>query len=91
MPCLTVLSECIDFQENNQNINILGFPPNTFAIGYAHNDNLPLGDSASQYGRYSQRVTNFSQWLSLEFLVTPFMEHHFVPYSLHFLNSVTTD
>ena len=48
---------------------------------------------ASFIGRYSQRVTNFSEWLT-GILVTSFMEHHFVPYSLYIwiaVNSATND
>ena len=46
---LTIRSEMLPFSENNQNINIFGVPPNTVAIGYVHNDNLPLGTIALQY------------------------------------------
>ena len=36
-------------------------------------------------GWYSQKVTNFMQWLTVEFLVTCFfMEHHMLTHSLHF-------
>ena len=28
---------------------MFGVPPNTLAIGYVHNDNLPLGNIALQY------------------------------------------
>ena len=28
---------------------MFGVPPNTYAIGYVHNDNLPLGNIALQY------------------------------------------
>ena len=38
----------LPFSGNNQNINIFGVPPEHFAIGYAHNDILPLGNIALQ-------------------------------------------
>ena len=37
---LPVHSEMLPFSGNNQNIKIFGVPPNTFAIGYVHNDNF---------------------------------------------------
>ena len=36
----------LPFSENNPNKKMFGVPPNTFAIGYVHNDNLPLGNIA---------------------------------------------
>ena len=36
------------FSENNQNENVRS-PPEHFAIGYVHNDNLLLGNIAVQY------------------------------------------
>ena len=51
---LTVRSEMLPFSGNNQ--NIIFFlesppppPPEHFAIGYVHNDNLPLGNIALPY------------------------------------------
>ena len=43
----------LPFSGNNQNINMFGVPPpppppDHFAIGYVHNDNLPLGNIALQ-------------------------------------------
>ena len=48
---LTVRSQMLPFSENNQNITIVRTPPppQHFAIGYVHNDNLPLGNIALQY------------------------------------------
>ena len=47
---LTVRSKMLPFSENNQNIKLFGVnPPEHFAIGYVHNDNLPLGNIALQY------------------------------------------
>ena len=40
---LTVRSEMLPISENDQNIKMLGVPQH-FAIGYVHNDNLPLGN-----------------------------------------------
>ena len=39
------------FSENSQNIKMFGVTksPEHFAIGYVHNDNLPLGNIALQY------------------------------------------
>ena len=45
---LTVRSEMLPFSGNNQNIKIVWGPPEHFAIGYVHNDNLPLGNIALQ-------------------------------------------
>ena len=45
---LTVCSEMLPFSGKNQNINVWS-PPEHFAIGYVHNDNLPLGNIALQY------------------------------------------
>ena len=42
---LTIRSEMLSFSENNQNINNVRSPPEHFAIGYVHNDNLPLGNT----------------------------------------------
>ena len=40
------------------------------------------------YGWYSWKVTNFKQWLTLEFsIVNCFMEHHVLTHSLHFNKS----
>ena len=46
---LTVRSEMLQFLGNNQNIKMFGGPPKHFAIGYVHNDNLPLSNIALQY------------------------------------------
>ena len=46
---LIIRSEMVPFSENNQNIKMFGVPPKHFAIGYVHNDNLPLGNIALQY------------------------------------------
>ena len=46
---LTIRSEMLPFSENNQNIKMFGVPPEHFAIGYVHNDDLPLGNIALQY------------------------------------------
>ena len=46
---LTVCSEMLPFSGNNQNIKMFGVPPEHFAIGYVHNDNLPLRYIALQY------------------------------------------
>ena len=46
---LTVCSEMLPFSGNNQNIKLFRVPPEHFAIGYVHNDNLPLGNIALQY------------------------------------------
>ena len=45
---LTVRSEMLPLSGNNQNKNVRS-PPEHFAIGYVHNDNLPLGNIALQY------------------------------------------
>ena len=39
----------LPFSGNNQNIKIFRSPPKHFAIGYVHNENLPLGNIALQY------------------------------------------
>ena len=39
----------LPYSEYNQNIKMFGVPPEHFAIGYVHNDNLPLGNIALQY------------------------------------------
>ena len=46
---LTVRFEMLPFSGNIQNINMFGGPPEHFAIGYVHNDNLPRGNIALQY------------------------------------------
>ena len=47
---LTVRSELLQISGNNQNIKMFGAsPPEHFATGYVHNDNLPLGNIALQY------------------------------------------
>ena len=53
---LTIRSEMLPFSENNQNVKLFGVPPpppppppEHFAIGYVHNDNLPMGNIALQY------------------------------------------
>ena len=46
---LTVRSEMLPFSGNNQNITLFGVPSEHFAIGYVHNDNVPLGNIALQY------------------------------------------
>ena len=46
---LTVRSKMLPFSGNNQNITFFGVSPEHFAIGYVHNDNLPLGNIALQY------------------------------------------
>ena len=38
----------LPFSENNQNMKMFGVPPEHFAIGYVHNDNLSLGNIALQ-------------------------------------------
>ena len=38
----------IPFSGNKQNIKMFGVPEH-FAIGYVHNDNLPLGNIAVRY------------------------------------------
>ena len=38
---LTVRSEMLPFSRNIQNIKMFGVPPEHFAIGYVHHDNLP--------------------------------------------------
>ena len=49
MPCQQFTPKCFHFQKNNQNIQMFGVPEKNFAIGYVHNDNLPLGNIALQY------------------------------------------
>ena len=39
----------LQFSGNKQNIKIVRSPPEHFAIGYVHNDNLPLGNVALQH------------------------------------------
>ena len=46
---LTVRSDMLPFSGNNQNIKKNWSPPEHFAIGYVHNDNLPLRNIALQY------------------------------------------
>ena len=46
---LTIRSEMLPFSENNQKYKNVRSPPEHFAIGYVHNDNLPLGNIALQY------------------------------------------
>ena len=51
---LTVRSKMLPFLGNNQNITYVWSPPpppppEHFAIGYVHNDKLPLGNIALQY------------------------------------------
>ena len=46
---LTVCSEMLPFSGNNQKLKNVRSPPEHFAIGYVHNDNLPLGNIALQY------------------------------------------
>ena len=46
---LTVRSEMLPFSGNNPNIKMFGSAPEHFAIGYVHNDNLPLGNIVLQY------------------------------------------
>ena len=41
---LTVRSEMLPFSGNNQHIKIVTVPPEHCAIGYVHNDNLPLSN-----------------------------------------------
>ena len=41
---LTVRSEMLPLSGNNQKITNVWSPPEHFAIGYVHNDNLPLGN-----------------------------------------------
>ena len=48
MPCNTVRSEMLPFSGNNQKYNSGDSHPEHFAIGYVHNDNLPLGNIALQ-------------------------------------------
>ena len=43
---LTVRSEMLPFSGNNQKHKNVRSPPEHFAIGYVHNDNLPLGNIA---------------------------------------------
>ena len=45
----------LPFSRNNQNIQIFGVPPEHFAIGYVHNDNLPLG-AILHYNMSSQTI-----------------------------------
>ena len=56
---LTVHSEMLPFQEITKNIKMLfGVPPEHFAIGYVHNDNLLLGNIA--YNSLFQTISGWS-------------------------------
>ena len=46
---LTVRSEMLPFSVNKLKYKNVLSPPEHFAIGYVHNDNLPLGNIALQY------------------------------------------
>ena len=49
---LTIRSKMLQFSENNQNIKNFRSPPEHFAIGYVHNDNMPLGTTVEP--RYTE-------------------------------------
>ena len=57
---LTVRSEMLPFSENNQNIKMFRVPPENFAIGYVHNDNLPLGNIACHSKQLQEGLMVFS-------------------------------
>ena len=46
---LTIRSEMLPFSGNKQKHKNVRSPPEHFAIGYVHNDNLPLDNNALQY------------------------------------------
>ena len=47
-PCSQFAPKCFNFQEITKT-KIVRSPFEQFAIGYVHNDNLPLGNIALQY------------------------------------------
>ena len=60
----------LPFSENNQNIKMFGVPPpppEHFAIGYVHKDNLPLGNIACHSKQLQEGLMVFSND-SLHFL-----------------------
>ena len=56
----------LPFSGNNQNIKNVRSPPEHFAIGYIHNDNLPLGNITLQY--HSKQVQEGLTVFSDDFL-----------------------
>ena len=56
----------LPFSGNNQNMKMLRVPQKHFAIGYVHNDNLPLGNIALQC--HSQQLEEGLMVFSDDFL-----------------------